>query len=192
MASGRHDALAAAGTNPASSVGDAAADTLLPPLPASSSDHAATASGAVLLSAPPTCPAETGWDGDSCVTRTCQPGSIFRAGSGCVTCMGDCDPNPWWPERAPWGNSPTPFNRKAAADGLSNLPLSACRADRPTGTGIAEITFQPNGSVFRVVIHGNDYVGTRVGECVERRIRSLRVPEFGGYPVTISRPFSLR
>lgn len=164
----------------------------LPPLPASSLTTASTRYVPPLPAPPSPCPRDMGWDGHACVTMTCIAGSIFRTGSGCVTCVDECDPNPWWPERAPWGNNPAPFNRDAVSEALSKVVLSGCkRTDGPTGTGIAEITFLPSGSVFRIVIDGQGYAGTAVSQCVEQKIRSMRVPEFGGFPVTVAKPFAV-
>ena len=109
-----------------------------------------------------------------------------------MTCLDECDPNPWWPERAPWGQSATPFKQAAVSGAISKLALSECKgAGGPTRSGIAEITFLPTGVVFRVVIEGNGYAGTPVGECIEKKIRSVRVPEFGGFPVTVAKPFTV-
>jgi hypothetical protein len=110
-----------------------------------------------------------------------------------VACFGECDQDPTWSERAPWGNSPTPFDREALAAALGKVTLSACkRIGGKAGTGIAEITLLPSGDVQHVVIDGPGFAGTPVGECIEKEFKSVRVPSFGGFPVTVARPFTLK
>lgn len=171
---------------------DAPTNAPLAPLPVSSLRVAPTKY--VIRTPEPSsrCPAETGWDGRACVNKTCDAWSIFRKGWGCVPCLGECVPNAEWDERAPWSDSPTPFDRQAAWAALSRVVLSGCkRSGDPTGRGIAEVTFLPSGAVHDVVVDAEGFAGTPAGACIEASFKSVRVPKFGGSPVTVSKPFTL-
>lgn len=164
----------------------------LPPLPAPS--VAVTTTPYVLATPePPTpCPPETGWDGKACASTNCPGRATFVKGSGCMRCFGECGPRPEWAERRPWGNSATPFDHDAASAALAAVDISNCkRSGGPTGVGFAEVTFVPTGEVDHVVADGKGFTGTAVADCIEKRFKTVRVPGFGGGPVTVSRTVRL-
>ena len=88
----------------------------------------------------------------------------------------------------------SPFDRDAARSKVfaAAANASSCRSKGgPTGRGKAAVTVGPDGRVLSVSISG-PVSGNKVGRCVARIFRSLRVPAFSGSPVTLSKSFTIR
>jgi hypothetical protein len=91
-------------------------------------------------------------------------------------------------------SSSAPFNRDAARSAVFSAAANAsgCRTKRgPKGRGKAAVTVGPSGRVQGVSISG-PFGGTKVGRCVARVFRSVRVPAFSGSPVTLTKSFTIR
>lgn len=171
-------------------------DPLLPPLPASSITSRSQYTPPPNRPAPP-CASGKGWDGVGCVSTTCARGSRFEVWRGCIACgFFGCDSNPerrdFFAEDDDGGGSEAPFNREAAKAALASLVPSMCkRADGPTGSGHAKITFHPSGAVEDVRLDAGPFADTPVGRCIVTQLRSLRIPKFYGGPVSVGRAFSI-
>jgi eukaryotic-like serine/threonine-protein kinase len=86
-----------------------------------------------------------------------------------------------------------PLNRGAAIAALGSAASSAssCRkADGPSGSGRASVTFAPNGSVVSVGLPGK-FAGTAVGTCIQGLYRRAKLQPFTGGPVTLSSSFNV-
>ncbi len=84
-------------------------------------------------------------------------------------------------------------NRSAllAALGSAAGSASGCRkANGPSGSGRATVTFSPDGSVTGVSLSG-PFAGTPVGQCVTASFRAAKIPPFSGSPVTMGRSFAV-
>jgi len=84
-----------------------------------------------------------------------------------------------------------PLNRGAALTALSNAAsaASACkRADGPTGSGTATVTFSPDGPVKSVSVSA-PFAGTPVGQCVAGAFKGAHVPPFSGSSLTLPKSF---
>ena len=83
-----------------------------------------------------------------------------------------------------------PFNRDAAARGLSAVDVSSCAAHGgPTGPGHVTIVMATDGGVSSVHADKAPYADTIVGACIEEKFRGVRVPAFEGPPVTLGKQF---
>jgi serine/threonine protein kinase len=86
-----------------------------------------------------------------------------------------------------------PLNRGAAMASLSSAASTASgckRADGPTGTGTATITFSPDGPVKSVSVSA-PFAGTSVGQCVSNAFRGAHIPPFSGSSVTLPKGFQI-
>jgi hypothetical protein len=86
------------------------------------------------------------------------------------------------------------FNRDAARSAVFAAASNAagCREARgPKGRGKASVTIAPSGSVTGVAVSG-PFAGTKVGGCVARVFRGVRVPAFSGSAVTLEKSFTIR
>lgn len=84
------------------------------------------------------------------------------------------------------------FDRAAAATALGAVELQTCkRSEGPTGSGHVKVTFANDGSVAAVVLDSGPFAGTLEGSCIEDRFRVVRVPAFGGAPVTVGKSFTM-
>lgn len=82
-----------------------------------------------------------------------------------------------------------PFDRAAAVAALVAVDVQSCKkTGGPTGLGHVTVTFVNNGTVSAAIV-GPPYAGTSVGGCVATKYRAVRVPAFGGSPVTIGKFF---
>ncbi len=84
-----------------------------------------------------------------------------------------------------------PFDRGAAASALARVAIAPCAASGQVGTGHANVTFVPSGTVSSVVVDDANFAGTPAGRCVQTAFFSARVPAFSGAPVTIGKSFTL-
>jgi eukaryotic-like serine/threonine-protein kinase len=86
-----------------------------------------------------------------------------------------------------------PLNRGAAIAALGSAAssVSSCKkADGPSGSGRASVTFAPNGSVVSVALPGK-FAGTAVGSCIQGLYRRAKLQPFTGGPVTLSSSFNV-
>jgi eukaryotic-like serine/threonine-protein kinase len=87
-----------------------------------------------------------------------------------------------------------PLNRGAALAALGTAASAAAtckRANGPTGSGSATVTFSPDGPVKSVSV-SPPFAGTAVGQCVTSAFRSAHVPPFSGSPITLPKSFQIR
>jgi len=77
------------------------------------------------------------------------------------------------------------FSVLAAERGFlaTSRDIARCKRSPMWGVAKASVTFANDGSVDHVVI-GPPFTGTPTGECVGDSLRTVRVPPFGGAPVT--------
>jgi hypothetical protein len=124
------------------------------------------------------------------VTTTCAEGARFEVGEGCRRCADlGCTPDP---ERIPWGNELTSFDRNAASAALASVShASVQRGGGPVGRGIVHVTFHPTGGVLDVEMMEGPFTGNLVGGCIVAQFKSVRVPSFGGSVQMLSRAFDL-
>ena len=97
------------------------------------------------------------------------------------------------PAEAVPANQRSPLNRGAAlaALGSSGAAAAACkRSDGPRGSGSANVTFSPDGSVKSVSV-SPPFAGTAVGQCVVNAFRGARVPAFSGSSITLPKSFQI-
>lgn len=88
-----------------------------------------------------------------------------------------------------WG---PPFNRAAAAAALGGVNVAACkRKEGATGSAKVRVTFARTGVVTDATFAEGTYAGTPVGKCILDRFRAIRIPAFGGGPVTAGKSFSI-
>ena len=86
-----------------------------------------------------------------------------------------------------------PLIRGAAVSALSSAASAAMackRADGPTGSGTASVTFSPDGPVKAVRVSA-PFAGTSVGQCVANAFRGAHVPPFSGSAVTLPKGFQI-
>jgi hypothetical protein len=85
-----------------------------------------------------------------------------------------------------------PFDRGAAAAALASVNLKSCKAsDGPAGTAHVSVTFAPDGRVERAVVDRGPFAGTKVGDCIAGKFRTLRIPPFAGGRVTVGKELSI-
>jgi len=87
----------------------------------------------------------------------------------------------------------SPLNRGAALAALGSAAAAAgsCkRADGPSGSGSASVTFSPDGPVKSVTI-SPPFAGTSVGQCVASVFRGAHVPPFSGSSITLPKSFRI-
>ena len=78
-----------------------------------------------------------------------------------------------------------------AALGSASSAASSCkRADGPSGSGSASVTFSPEGPVKSVTVSA-PFAGTAVGQCIASAFRGAQVPPFSGSAVTLSKSFQI-
>jgi hypothetical protein len=100
------------------------------------------------------------------------------------------DPPPS-PTTAPPPPSGPAFDRGAAIAALGAVNVQTSKkVGGPTGAGRVTVTFINNGTVSDAFV-GPPYAGTSVGACVMSKYRAITVPPFGGYPVTVSKSFTI-
>lgn len=100
-------------------------------------------------------------------------------------------PAPQPAEPLPPPGQRAPLNQGAAIAALGRASSSAggCKkADGPSGSGRASVTFAPSGSVSAVSV-GSPFAGTAVGGCVAGLYRGLHIPPFSGSSVTLGSGF---
>ncbi|WP_438000335.1 protein kinase [Sorangium sp. So ce185] len=68
---------------------------------------------------------------------------------------------------------------------------SCARATGPTGSGVVQVTFAPNGHVGHAVVVGQPFAATDVASCVTSIFRGATIPPFAGGPVTRSQSFAI-
>jgi len=79
-----------------------------------------------------------------------------------------------------------------SAMGATANNVSQCKkSDGPTGSGRVAVTFAPSGNVTNAVVNGDPFAGTSVGGCVAAKFRAVKVPPFGGSPVTVNKTFTI-
>ncbi|WP_438009535.1 hypothetical protein WME89_13170 [Sorangium sp. So ce321] len=61
----------------------------------------------------------------------------------------------------------------------------------PTGSGVVQVTFAPNGQVGYAIVVGQPFAATDVASCVASIFRGAAIPSFSGGPVTRSQSFSI-
>nr|AYM52913.1 protein kinase [Sorangium cellulosum] len=61
----------------------------------------------------------------------------------------------------------------------------------PTGSGVVQVTFAPNGQVGYAIVVGQPFAATDVASCVASVFRGAVIPSFSGGPVTRSQSFSI-
>jgi eukaryotic-like serine/threonine-protein kinase len=96
-------------------------------------------------------------------------------------------------EKPPPADQRAPLNRGSALAALSsaaNSVAGCARADGPSGSGSASITFSPEGPVSAVRLSA-PFAGTPVGACVQNAFRGAHVPAFSGSAVTLSKSFRI-
>ncbi len=82
----------------------------------------------------------------------------------------------------------TDISRPAAAVAISvaGRRAASCLADDDLrGTMPVSVTFAPSGRVTTATVDGGPFVGTAVGGCIARALRSASVGPFDGAPVTV-------
>ena len=87
----------------------------------------------------------------------------------------------------------SPLNRGAALAALGSAAsaATACkRADGPSGSGSASVTFSPDGPVKSVTVSA-PFAGTPVGQCVVAAFRNAHVPPFSGSSITLPKSFQI-
>ena len=87
----------------------------------------------------------------------------------------------------------SPLNRGAALAALGSAAstATACkRADGPSGSGSANVTFSPDGPVKSVTVSA-PFAGTAVGQCVASAFRNAHVPPFSGSSITLPKSFQI-
>lgn len=67
----------------------------------------------------------------------------------------------------------------------------ACGHPDGGAVGLAQVTFLPNGTVYRVALEPG-LAGTSIGECVVAKYSAIQLPSFSGAPITISHAYSLK
>lgn len=83
-----------------------------------------------------------------------------------------------------------PFDRLQAIEALFRVQLSDCRRfDLIRSNGSAEVFFLPNGRVLYVVLDEH-FSGTSTGECIDHRLRRVRVAPFAGRAEHVRRFFT--
>lgn len=75
-----------------------------------------------------------------------------------------------------------PFDPQAARAALSRIDVSPCadEAGAPRGYGHAKVTFNPDGSVSKVVIDEPKGLSDAAVECIGNRLGTATVPAFEG------------
>jgi hypothetical protein len=87
------------------------------------------------------------------------------------------------------------LSRPAAAVAISvagRRAASCLDANDPRGTMPVSVTFAPSGRVTTATVDGGPFVGTAVGGCIARALRSATVGPFDGAPVTVHSSVGLR
>jgi eukaryotic-like serine/threonine-protein kinase len=87
----------------------------------------------------------------------------------------------------------SPLNHGAAFAALgaaASIATNCRRADGPTGSGTATVTFSPDGPATAVSISA-PFAGTPVGACVSSVFRGVHVPPFSGGTVTLPKAFQI-
>ncbi|MEI9947440.1 MAG: hypothetical protein WDO74_00250 [Pseudomonadota bacterium] len=87
----------------------------------------------------------------------------------------------------------SPLNRGAALAALGSAASAAAackRADGPSGSGSASVTFSPEGPVKSVSV-SPPFAGTAVGQCVIGAFRGAHVPPFSGSSITLPKSFQI-
>jgi hypothetical protein len=88
-----------------------------------------------------------------------------------------------------------PFQPDAARSGLAAAAAeaAACRKDEgPFGVATVLITFAPSGRVTTATISGPPFAGTPVGGCIASKMRKVKVPQFDGEHITVSKAVSIQ
>jgi hypothetical protein len=143
------------------------------------------------------------WDGTRCVGAdpSCPAGQRFEQGRGCVASPTE-PPATFEEAMRRSGNRPAnqpgagtaSFDDAAAGAALEDIAakLGSCKkGGGPTGTGVADITFGPDGTAKEVAITEGPFKGTPSGGCIAGKFRGARVPAFSGSPVHVKKRFSL-
>jgi hypothetical protein len=97
----------------------------------------------------------------------------------------DVMPPPRDRERATAPELP-PFPAAEARAALSDVDLAACRdTGAPRGHGHAQVTFNPDGAVSKVVVDTPDGLPAPAVQCIGDRLGAVRVAEYKGSLVTV-------
>ena len=83
------------------------------------------------------------------------------------------------------------FDRGAAAAAMKNAGIDSCFPTGTTGTVRVTVVFDPSGSAQSAKVDDAN-AGTPLGACAIAKARAVRVPPFGGSPVTLTMPVSKR
>ncbi|MGK4000032.1 protein kinase domain-containing protein [Sorangium sp. So ce1024] len=82
------------------------------------------------------------------------------------------------------------FARRVLVEAAAQAKRCAT-ATGPTGTGVVQVTFAPNGRVGHAVVVGQPFAATDVASCVASIFRGAEIPPFSGGPITRSQSFSI-
>lgn len=83
------------------------------------------------------------------------------------------------------------FDRGAAAAAMKNAGIDSCFRAGTTGTVRVTVVFDPSGSASSARVDDANG-GTPLGTCAIEKARAVKVPPFGGSPVTLTMPVSKR
>jgi hypothetical protein len=84
------------------------------------------------------------------------------------------------------------FDRAAAANSLAAVSVQTCKRPKgPTGEGHLVITFAPSGVATLAQPDRAPYAKTKVGQCVAKEFRKVRVPPFHGPAITVGKNFKI-
>lgn len=87
------------------------------------------------------------------------------------------------------GSGGGPFDRRAAAEALSEIDPSVCATPGgPHGPSHVKLTFHPSGNVQSVHVD-QPFFGTHSGACIESLYATITIPWFSGGPVTVGKSF---
>lgn len=106
----------------------------------------------------------------------------------------DVAPRPEAKHASDKGEAKSAFDRDAVRNAVFGAAgsASACRVKGgPTGRAKATVTIAPSGRVVSVAV-GGPFGGSKVGNCISRVFKSVRVPPFEGSAVTVSKTVTIR
>jgi hypothetical protein len=96
------------------------------------------------------------------------------------------------PARAQGTGEPEGFDRDAVATSLASVAVQTCKRPKgPTGDGHVVITFAATGQATLAAVDRAPFQGTKVGACVAREFKKVRIPAFKGSPITIGKNFKI-
>ena len=87
---------------------------------------------------------------------------------------------------------PPGLDKMAVARAFDAAPIGTCKlAKGPRGEGHVVITLLGSGKVKSAVIDTPSFARTKVGECVTKAFRRVRVQPFKGDPVVLGKKFRI-